>query len=310
MKYQKSKPFAYVDLVGKPEKKEYVAHDEFDTQKFTGILDLEIEVLSDYLFVGSGNYDLDEKRKLVYYSFFRTVDGVAIPGTSIKGAVRSVAEAISNSCVSLARRNERKYLRDYLRHHSECKFDERKNLTKLCPACRLFGTRGYGGRVSFKDAKGIKVKTEIVKIGELFPPRISKSKRKFYQNLKFKPIANLKPEKNYRFVEAVKKGGKFVASLSFQNVEECELSLLLHSMAIYQDYAIKIGGAKPRCFGTVRFIPVKVKLLADNLLLEEKSGNKLKTMLHSVLRDKSLIEEKLLNQLKKVAISICPQGVY
>jgi len=308
MRYQKTKPFVYVDLVGKPQKKEYVAHDKFDTQKFTGVLDLEVEVVSDYLFVGSGNYDLDERRKLVYYSFFRTGNRIAIPGTSIKGAVRSVAEAISNSCISVVRRNE-----NYSKKtHDRCKFDERKNLTKLCPACRLFGTTGYGGRVSFKDAQSVKVETEIVKIGELFLPRISKGKRKFYQNLRFKPIGNLKREKNYRFVEAVKKGSKFVTSLSFQNVERCELSLLLYSMGIYQNYTIKIGGAKPRCFGIVKFIPNMIRLLTDNLLLEEKHGNKLEAVLYDILEDRSLIEEDLLNQYRRVTMSkgICPQGVY
>jgi len=303
------KPFAYVDIPGEgPEKGEYIAHDKFYGEKhLTGKLELELEVISDYLFVGSGNYDLREKDKLVYYSFFRTNGDIVIPGTSIKGAVRSVLEAISNSCVSQTRRGEGHFVT-----HKRCEFGLEK--TNLCPACKLFGTTGYAGRASFFDAHPEKSDIEIVKIHELFPPRINEGKRKFYQNKKFNPVRNKRQEKNYRFVEAVKKGSKFKSALSFQNIEKRELALLLYAMGIGQDYMIKIGGAKPRCFGTVRFIPTAIKLWADPLArVEEKSDRELGDFISDVLGHRDLIIDDLLRQFRE-GISkpseTCPMGVY
>jgi len=303
------KPFAYVDIPGEgPEKGEYIAHDKFYGEKhLTGKLELELEVISDYLFVGSGNYDLREKDKLVYYSFFRTNGDIVIPGTSIKGAVRSVLEAISNSCVSQTRRGEGHFVT-----HKRCEFGLEK--TNLCPACKLFGTTGYAGRASFFDAHPEKSDIEIVKIHELFPPRINEGKRKFYQNKKFNPVRNKRQERNYRFVEAVKKGSKFKSALSFQNIEKRELALLLYAMGIGQDYMIKIGGAKPRCFGTVRFIPTAIKLWADPLAREEeKSDRELGDFISDVLGHRDLIIDDLLRQFRE-GISkpseTCPMGVY
>lgn len=310
------KPFAFVDIKGTPERREYVPHDKY--RDFTGKLELTIEVISDYLFVGSGNYDFRERDKLVYYSFFRTNGGIAIPGTSIKGAVRSVAEAISNSCVSqLAgrkRTGKNRYKQDerlppYIdKKHSHKPCDDINN---LCPVCRLFGTTGYGGRVSFLDASlAAKPDIEIIKIGELFgptnvtPERNAPPKRKFYQNKKFNPV---KPESNYRFVEAVRKGSKFLTTVGFQNVTEAELSLLLHAMGIGQAYRIKIGGAKPRCFGTVSFIAGNFKgLSADLLSFEEKSVSE-------VMMNEDLIKTELLEQfIKEISKEeeFCPKEMY
>lgn len=319
MRYQdrrpsEPKPFAYVDIHRDIQKSKYMADDRFYEEKRTGRLELELRVFSEYLFVGSGNYDLREKDKLVYYSFFRTNGKVVIPGTSIKGAVRSVLEAISNSCVSQVGRRE-----NHPRTHRKCEFDPEKKRVDLCSSCKLFGTTGYAGRANFSDAppemEGIRDIIEIVKIHELFPPKINKKdKRKFYQNKKFNPVGNLKPEKNYRFVEAVKKGSIFKTSLSFQNLTKEELALLFYAMGVGQDYMIKVGGAKPRCFGTVRFNPANLKLWADPLeKAEEKSGEKLENFISDVLVCNNLIVDKRLNQFRDEISKPnerCPKGVY
>jgi len=316
------KPFAYVDILRDISKSKYLADDRFYEEKLTGRLELELRVISEFLFVGSGSYDFRGKDKLVYYSFFRTNSKVVIPGTSIKGAVRSVLEAISNSCVSqLAgkkRTGKNRYKQDegrppYIdkRHsHKPC-----EDINNLCAACRLFGTTGCGGRVSFSDAlPANNPDTEIIKIGELFGPTVVKTKRKFYQNKKFNPVGNLKPERNYRFVEAVNKGSIFKTSLSFQNLTKDELALLFYAMGVGQDYMIKVGGAKPRCFGTVRFIPINLKRWADPLeKAEEKSERELENYISGVLACDKLVVHHLLNQFRDEISKpdeLCPKGVY
>jgi CRISPR type III-B/RAMP module RAMP protein Cmr6 len=303
------KPFAYVDILRDIQKSKYVADDRFYEEKLTGRLELELQVISDYLFVGSGNYDLSEKDKLVYYSFFRTNGKIVIPGTSIKGAVRSVLEAISNSCVSQAGRRE-----NYPHTHKKCEFKPEKEKVDLCRACKVFGTTGYAGRVNFSDALPETSNIEIEKIHELFPPKKNKGTRKFYQNKKFNPVGNRRPEQNYRFVEAVKKGSIFKTSLSFQNLTKEELGLLCYAMGVGQDYMIKVGGAKPRCFGTVRFIPINLKLWTDPLeKAEEQSGDGLRNFISDVLACDNLVVPELLNQFRdKISKpdESCPKGAY
>ncbi len=257
------KPFVYVPVSKKePDKKKFISH---EVQKgLTGKIYFDLEVVSDYLFVGSGGYDFRGDK--VFYSFFRSKGNLAIPGTSLKGSIRAIAEVISNSCVSQwAGKSDKKpdEWPSIPNSHRRC-----ENTDRLCPACRIFGMVGkrgmaYAGRISFSDVHPLEnIKSDIVKIGDLFPPTVvekderGKGKRKFYGNWQFNPLNNLNPEKNHRFVEAVSNGAHFKFTLSFSNLLEEELSLILHAMGVDQDYMIKIGGAKPRCFGTVRFNPL------------------------------------------------------
>ena len=307
------KPFAYIslpdpDTIGRSREK-YIEHDQFKEKVFcSGRLDLQIMVVSEYLFVGSGLYDF--KADKVYHSFYRCNNEFIIPGSSIRGAVRSVLEAISNSCVLNTEKGE------IAASYKKCKFDEGGN-PNLCPACRIFGTTGYKGRVSFSDAIPLtKIKSEIVKIGDLFPPRISKEKRKFYQHKAFSFFETDKPEKGTRFVEAIPKGSKFMFHIDFINMSQEELSLLLYTMGIYQDYFIKIGGAKPRCFGTVRFEPKKLIILNSRNPFEEaevKERDDLSLWIKEIMRKNKLLREDFLDQYKSQTNKekdFCPRGNY
>lgn len=307
------KPFAYVDILKeKPAKQRYMGHETFKENLLTAQMTFVIKVLSEYLFVGSGLYDY--KGNTVYYAHFRTNGEIAIPGTGIKGSVRSIVEAISNSCVLHIARNEKR-VRPSTHKPCEFKEDKTENLG-LCPACRIFGTTGYSGRVRFSDGKTIKlIGPEIVKIGELFAPTNVEKKRKFYQNKKFLPIGDSKPEKNTRFVEAIKKDSTFAVNLSFDNLSKSELSLLLHAMGIGQEFLIKVGGAKPRCFGSVKFMPQKMKV-SNNIYddFDEKGGKTLESYLQEILSNKQLIKENLLDQFVQATMESsdepCPRRLY
>src|SRR5690606_28139462 len=67
-----------------------------------------------------------------------------LPGSSFKGVVRAVAEAISPSCVPVAEQR----VRGLLGKHDRC-----KDVHSLCPACRLFGSIRYAGHVSIGDLR-------------------------------------------------------------------------------------------------------------------------------------------------------------
>lgn len=304
------KPFAYVSTAPEPPKRtSYVSHNTISQGSLTGRLWLELEATSDYLFVGSGSYDFIGNT--VYYSFARSGGQITIQGTSIKGAVRSVLEAISNSCVSQYSRRDG----ELPRAHNSC-----DSIGKLCPACRIFGrTTGdgsYAGRVSFSDASPIQLNgPEIVKISELFRPQRPSSRRKFYQDKRASAISDKRPERNMRLLEALRRGSRLKLHADFHNLAPEELSLLLFSLGINQNYFIKVGGAKPRGFGSVIIRPLSIELHAlpfgDS---EHIEGANLEKYLNDIMGKRTLLHEALLRQYIEETMKnrgqTAPRGVY
>jgi CRISPR/Cas system CSM-associated protein Csm3 (group 7 of RAMP superfamily) len=254
------KPFVWVPLpADRPRRESYVPHERFTG--LSGKLDFRLRVESDYLFVGSGGYEFDPKgggdRPDVWYTFYRRNGQLCIPGTSLKGAIRSIVEAISNSCVG-----QRKGGEHVARSHEPCRFKGGQQ-ERLCPACRIFGLTGLRGRVRFDDALAQgQIKPDIVKIAELWPPRLSGG-RKFYQVKKFM-LLDRRPQPNFRFIEAVPKGAVFRGALWFENLSPDELGLVCLAMGLSphesERFTPKVGGAKPRCLGAVSFEAERLRL--------------------------------------------------
>jgi len=265
------KPFVLIDIPPEePKRKPATTHEKF--AGLTGRLEHTFTVVSEYLFVGSGSYEFDPNARDdgpdVWYTFYRRNGQICVPGTSIKGAIRAIVEAISNSCVSQIRR-PREQVRSNA--HQLCRFKDENS--PLCPACRLFGTTGYRGRVHFSDFLPESAgKPEIVKIGELWEPRrYDPTKRRFYERKSFQLVRDLRPQSGFRFVEVMRKETKFQGTLIFENLSEAELGLLFHALGwavegerVIIAFAPKIGGAKPRCFGSVQFNPVRLRLWGGN----------------------------------------------
>ncbi len=321
------KPFFWISLQDKPgpEKRRLIPHDRFDG--WSGRIELEIEVLSDYLYVGSGNFDLFslQRKDQARYTFARRNGQLVIPGTGIKGAVRSIVEAISNSCVLQSGRRERPP-----RSHKFCggvtRGQERQ--TDLCPACRLFGTTGYRGRVHFSDAVPVgDIQTTTIKIADLWPPKQIKG-RKFYQTKAFQP-QDMHPQKNYRFLEVVPDGTRFKTTLFFENATTAEMGLLVRAMgldlhpkkegSVVYAFPIKIGGAKPRCLGSMRFRPKGIRVLSasrENLFASLLAGRDRRVVgqLLEWLADASLLDQEAWTEFREKAKpqkdAPCPKEVY
>jgi CRISPR/Cas system CSM-associated protein Csm3 (group 7 of RAMP superfamily) len=304
------KPFFWIPLPeGRQKRNAPELHDRF--RGLSGFLDLELRVLSDYLYMGSGSILLNS-RDQAYYSFARRGGRLIIPATGIKGPVRSVVEAISNSCVSQVAKKD-----NFYRSEGPCKIEkDQEAKASLCPACRLFGTTGYRGRTYFEDAEPIgDVKTEIVKISDLWPPKQAIG-RKFYQIKTFQRLDD-KPERNHRFLEAVPKSSVFSTRLYFENTSAAEMSLLIRAIGL----PIKIGGAKPRCLGAVK-LDIKDRGLwmiptgKTGLFKSIAAGGvnePLKENLREWSNDKSLLDEIAWEKLKldsQVQSEQCPRGMY
>ena len=282
--------YVYVSLE-RPTWDKVTGHDK--PEGITGKATFDMEVTSEYLFVGDGRQDYCEHFKEAYYKFFRSKDQLTVPGTTLKGAVRSVAEAISASCVSVRSRRDNQKLRGY----PPCNVKKGEKNIRICPACRIFGTTNYRGHISFSDASpNGNIEPEIIKIAELWRPRRLIPKRKFYRSGQYVELKDQSPEKYYRYIEAVPKASIFTFDLFFENAQESDLSLVFHSMGIGQGFKIKIGGAKPRCLGDVSFAVREIAVM-DRLTVS-RVGNP-EEFINEKLAQKKLIKPEKLKELTR-----------
>lgn len=304
------KPFVWIPLPKRVPRGQPVWHDRF--QGHTGKAILTLTVDSDCLFVGSGAYEYSEAN--LWMTFFRVNETICIPGTSLKGAIRSVVEAISDSCVLQRKRNSEQVARD----QEAC-----RDVTSLCPACRIFGAMGFRGRVSFSDAfPQDPVETKIVQIGSLFGPQKSQG-RKFYQMGAASFSTDLRPRENFQCLEVVPRGTKFRTTLFFENMTDGELGLVFAALGwdlendqVKPVFTPKIGGAKPRCFGAVRFSLRQISLLLSwNLQpLGRDATLPFVTRCLEEAKKGGLIKADAWNTLKRELVARrdapCPRNVY
>jgi len=322
---KEEKPFFWIPLRGKPMTQKFLDHDRFTG--WNGRLELEIEVISQYLYLGSGNFIIFNLRDREHacYAFTRRNGQLIIPGTSIKGAVRSVVEAISNSCIGQSASKERvtsSHERD------KCCPD----VDHLCTACRLFGTPEYSGRACFSDAVPAgRIELMQIKVADLWPPHQSRE-RKFYQSKSFQQ-QDMQPQKSHRFLEVVPKGARFITTLSFENATSAEMGILSRAIGFdrsSQDptkvvcaFPIKMGGAKSRCLGSVHFHPKKLCLLPQeprehpknyfSALLAGGVQSPVADILKTWLEDESLLDQWTWERFReeaKLKAESCPREVY
>lgn len=204
-----------------------------------GSVPLRIEAKT-LLFVGSGQMEYEGGE--IYQRFARKGERFIIPGTSIKGVVRSYAEALSPSCDG-----------------GRCGRDRRVEIDRLCLCCSLFGTLGLQGRVNFTDAaavQGVMPVQPKPAIRLRWNPKRVRKGRRFY--------SHDKPDQNYALaegggdtetIEAVKEGAVFECEMMLYNVQNWELGLLLLAMGLSPNHKfdLKLGGGKNRLLGSVRF---------------------------------------------------------
>jgi hypothetical protein len=232
-----------------------------------------------------------------YKYIFNTGNGApVIPGSSLKGVIRSVAEAVANSCVTFFERSTGYGLPDG--------FYPCTDVGKLCITCRLFGFQSsagsFQGKVNISDAKarsGYK-NLDCITLTELSGPKPRHAAfyalspgsnriagRKFYFH--HKPDAPLltSQEQTHRN-SSVKpiENAVFDFKVSFTNLAEDEYTLLLYSLFLEDGVCHKIGYGKPAGLGSGRIEAVNLtlfdiesrykKFTAENR--EEKSGEDLR----------------------------------
>jgi len=220
-----------------------------------GILELEMEVVSDYLHIGSGVYDIEIIKPLEnidqlvesalkgsipnlnnYFSpvtqeMNKYLDKVIIPGSTIKGLVRTRLElSIRDACFIISRNansSSSTYRRIFNnpRPRATDRFPQR-----VCPVCDLLGNSGLASKVSFSDFVMTQGKVEYVNV-------------------------------NGQYYESSVKGSKFKGKVVYRSLKTIELGMLLYGFGLrvkdrkLEGKVMLIGRFKysDKRFGRIRF---------------------------------------------------------
>jgi hypothetical protein len=192
-----------------------------------------------------------------------------VRGTAVRGALRSVAEAASRSCLALFDGHYERWTVDY-RSRLPGAYRPCEPGQTLCPACRLFGTvsgmfTGFAGAVSVSDARR---RGDTVLLGEritvsaiqspkphhqafYLTPSGELAGRKFFYHHPNGPTATIERSRFTRTVQPLAAGSTLTFTLAYRNLSEDDLRLLLYSVVLETGLGHKLGMGKPVGLGSV-----------------------------------------------------------
>ncbi len=290
----------------------------YDEKHFSGRLTFEIRTLSP-VFVSNGRFALSEDLGLppglAVRGCYRIGGQPAIPASSLKGVVRSVAEAVSPSCVTTTRAHLSKDAADTNR----CQIGPGK---RACPACALFGSGGehaHIGLVRFEDAILVGNRTETKYLPPLFRPRREPSGRKFYFHGQTASV----DEGQGDLCQVIPEGSSLRSSVSFVNLDEALVGLFLFALGLDGTFKLKLGGGKPACLGSIELVPAELWRDTGQSFTQADRGGEIWTdkRLEQFVRDRIAVaerEERLLKPQRAKLREIlrfpnpreCPTGMY
>jgi CRISPR/Cas system CSM-associated protein Csm3 (group 7 of RAMP superfamily) len=306
------KPYDFVSFpAGEPVRERLAGHDRFLPDRYNGVLHLQLTVetalhsATGSIVLGS---DVGASEPLVGPLVQRNGQWI-IQGTSLKGCIRSVYEAITNSTLGV---KTAVAVPGYRQPSNASK----KN-PDLCPASRVFGALGYQGLVEVSDAVGDRAPS-IVRVMPLHAPKMGPA----YKD----ETGQVKGRKFYHHAKRLAEGGtipiqvaiaqsQLTAQIHFRNLESADLGALL--IALGQDpkhsFALKLGAAKPLGLGTVSVVVTAAEIIQGTALKQNRylsyvaesnvlQGDKLKQAIatHIQTAHKGLIEEPQLQELAAI----------
>ncbi|WP_066426878.1 RAMP superfamily CRISPR-associated protein [Anabaena sp. 4-3] len=313
------KPYEFVSFPPeRPNLQRPVGHDKYWSDRLHGTLYLTLKVQTS-LHISTGivamGSDIGSNRIPLIKTMVQGVDQkLSIQGSSLKGCIRSVYEAITNSTLAVVTskyNKENKYPKERL----PC-----SNKEQLCPASRVFGALNWQGLLDFNDAKCESIGFTTGFMPSLYRPRPDQSSayfvrgkvagRKFY----YHTIRAI--DKGQNSGVAVQQAGKeytFKTQLHFKNLLPEELGTLLIILGQDSKYplALKVGGGKPIGMGTMTVTIDKIQRpqslkqryssyeISDS---EELTGDKLAQFKQEKIQaaHSRLVQKQQLEELTKV----------
>lgn len=214
------------------------------------------------------------RREHARLELMRGSDGAPLlPGSSLKGVIRSVAEAISGSCLTLPqpRRGSVDYRgRPSVSYKVPRGLEHCHSAGRLCPACRVFGSlsgdNAFLGKVGLSDARAMgNVGVEWLTIEALMEPKPRHRAwyedpqrrgvmrgRKFYYHRPLGPHTTTVKNRYNKTVEAIRPGAVFEFSVEYANLTDDELALLIFALTLEPEMCHKVGMGKPVGLGSAK----------------------------------------------------------
>jgi len=262
-------PYGFVRLGPAAQRVAATRHDQF--QGLSGRMRCRLTALT-HLFIPETQEVRKEKHQQL--SLLRSADDLPqLPGSSLKGVIRSVAEAISGSCLTLpvGKGGEIEYRgRPPVTYRIPRGFEHCRDADHLCPACRIFGSLSGGnpflGKIGLGDAVALEpFEIEIMTIEALMEPKPRHRVwyedpqqqgflrgRKFYYHRPLGPRRSAVKNEYNKTIEAVNPGAIFEFEVDYTNLTEAELALLVFTLTLEPDMAYKVGMGKPVGLGSAR----------------------------------------------------------
>jgi hypothetical protein len=275
------KPYDFVPFAPRLDRARPPGHEGFHLDgHLSGRLEYEL-VAHSHVHVSSGNYALSEDLGFepgeVIRSCYRvTVNGrptPAVPGSSLKGAIRAIAEAVSPSCISVTRVNWRQLPQALSR---SC--PDRRRPDEYCPACAIFGAMGRLGRISMGDALLVQGETALYRLPALYRPRERQARQAYldrqgnFKGRKFYFHGRRVDHEGARF-EVIDEGSRLVGALDFTGLKPAELGLVLFALGLDGSFQPMLGGGKPVCLGRVEVVPRGLALATEASFIDYDAGD-------------------------------------
>jgi CRISPR/Cas system CSM-associated protein Csm3 (group 7 of RAMP superfamily) len=299
-------PYRMIPVREKIERAKPLTDEKF--QGTSGLISCSLENLTP-LFVGKGNEGS-------HRTFLHRANTPVIPGSSLKGMLRSLAEiAGGGCCITESYAN--------LQENKACSKADR-----LCIACRMFGmmergkdARVHKGKISIGDAL-MQGKAQAPKLFQILLSSCGVRHEPFYRTPQTGTLdgkarklyfhqprrldsvpnvpENLKPRSWY--INALVPGHRFDFDIQFSNLSKEELDLLIYVLALEENVAVgirdsgqelkgplrhKIGSAKPLGLGSCHITIRRLICLAD----PKKRFSTLNKVSDSVFEGESLRSE-------------------
>lgn len=252
------KPYDFVPFPQAVVRGDTVGHEQVRGDDFlSGVLVMEWQALSP-IAVSSGTYllgeDLGSNQVGIILGLYRVGNLPTIPGSSLKGVVRSIVEAATASCITATRVERRLLPIPDSGARNSCMPEH------ACPACSLFGRMNRMSKVRFGDAQPPKpIRTMGLRVKPLHQPHANDAPqvyrlddgrgqfrgRKFYRHGKPAVSQTDAP------IEALPEGTRIQSKVWFTNLTPLEMGALCFGLGLDKSITPKLGGNKPRCFGSM-----------------------------------------------------------
>ena len=256
----------------RPVLKKPVGHHRYTQDGYHGTLRLSLRVKT-ALHVSTGITAMgsDVGQKVPLIKTMTTTQGqnqqLVIQGSSLKGCVRAIYEAITNSTLGVVSSGKKIPKGKRMPRDREPCGDNKK----LCPASQVFGALNWQGLVYFTDARCNQRKPSTGFMPSLHRPRPDKRENYFDRGTatgrKFYHHAREAVDGGTRGTPVQQAGTEYTfhTDLQFLNLSGAQLGTLLVSLGQDEEYpmALKLGGGKPVGLGTVEVTVREAEVTQD-----------------------------------------------